>query len=285
MSNIIIQPINIEDVIKYDKDKYNSNNHWTNDIPPKDYLERLEKSKTNKWIDKFRTNYKKIIINDPNDLKWMIEASKISSKTGKFTKLYEDELNEFVKKYEHQYKSIFNGTYYFVRTENVSLKYGQHKKGPYFNLTQIIESIVSCIEGHKPLYDNTTELVIYLLEWINIRDHNEFRVFVNNNRITAISQQDLYNVYPTFDNWDKINKIIKLTVDYFETNVKDIITERSYTYDFAIIDEKFPYFIEMNSFGKEYATGSGLFHWILDEDILYGKIDENSVYFRYTVGK
>jgi hypothetical protein len=56
----------------------------------------------------------------------------------------------------------------------------------------------------------------------------------------------------------------------------------SYSYDFAIVNNK-PYFIEMNSFGKEYAAGSALFHWLLDEDILYGKSGENCIEFRYTV--
>jgi len=41
-----------------------------------------------------------------------------------------------------------------------------------------------------------------------------------------------------------------------------------------------PYFIEQNVFGKEYAAGSSLFHWIIDEEILYQK-GTPVVYFRY----
>ncbi len=56
-----------------------------------------------------------------------------------------------------------------------------------------------------------------------------------------------------------------------------------YTYDFAFEDNNVtkPYFIEPNSFGKEYAAGSELFHWEIDEEILYGK--KEKIYFRYTV--
>jgi hypothetical protein len=39
----------------------------------------------------------------------------------------------------------------------------------------------------------------------------------------------------------------------------------------------------MNCFGKEYAAGSALFHWLLDEDILYGKSGSELIEFRYTV--
>lgn len=45
----------------------------------------------------------------------------------------------------------------------------------------------------------------------------------------------------------------------------------------------------MNSFGKEYVESTALFHWILDEKILYNNfdIDNNSdsysIEFRYTV--
>lgn len=45
--------------------------------------------------------------------------------------------------------------------------------------------------------------------------------------------------------------------------------------DLALLDNEnnynVPYPIEINSFGKEYASGSALFHWITDYDILYGK--------------
>ena len=57
----------------------------------------------------------------------------------------------------------------------------------------------------------------------------------------------------------------------------------NYTFDFAIINSQ-PYFIELNSFGKEYAAGSALFHWILDEHILYNKFEHNNfIEFRYTI--
>lgn len=42
----------------------------------------------------------------------------------------------------------------------------------------------------------------------------------------------------------------------------------------------------MNSFGKEYAEGSALFHWILNSEILYNNFTDQKnkfIEFRYTI--
>jgi hypothetical protein len=53
----------------------------------------------------------------------MKRASLISSQTGKFSKLFDDELEEFIKFYHQTYPFNLLTNPYFVRTENVSLKY------------------------------------------------------------------------------------------------------------------------------------------------------------------
>lgn len=105
--------------------------------------------------------------------------------------------------------------------------------------------------------------------------------------ITAISQQSLYN---TFDkNLVKyLYSYITIIINYFETIIKSKINWiSSYSFDFAIIndnDENIPYFIELNGFGSEYSAGSTLFHWIHDNDKLYGTQDDK-LYVRYTYSK
>lgn len=286
--NFVIQKIDIDEVVAFDNAKFNSNNHWLTDaegfvVAPDDYKEKVEASNTKYWVDKFRTDYKKIIIDDPSELAWMIAASRISSKTGKFTNLYQDEMDEFLKVNEPKYSEIFNKTGYFVRSENVSFKYGQHGVGPYYCLKQILESAISCIEGHKPLHDNTQFLTLYLLDWVNINHSDEYRVFVCNNQITAISQQYLHSVFDGLNNDEQNIERLRIMYDYFENNIKNEFSHlESYSYDFAILNGQTPYFIELNSFGKEYAAGSALFHWLLDEAILYGK-NSGTIYFRHTI--
>jgi len=98
---------------------------------------------------------------------WLLDANNLSSQTGKFSHIFDDELNNLVNDHD---VGEFNGPM-FVRTENVSLKYGQHGTGPYYNLKMIIESLVSCIDTHTPfnLNNNNTYgeniIKLYLFKW------------------------------------------------------------------------------------------------------------------------
>ena len=184
---------------------------------------------------------------------------------------------------------IFDGKDYFIRSENVSLKEGIHGVGPYKDFKSIIQSIVTCRPKHSPLYEDTVEIVLYLFDFIpNFNIMREFRVFVFKNKITAISQQSLYNVNtllePLSDNEKEllIRNWVNIIKSYFESTIKTKITHiDSYVMDFAILDHDIPYFIELNSFGKEYASGSALFGWLQDYNILYGLCGD-SIEFRYT---
>jgi len=288
--NYIINPIKLDDIVQYDKSKFNSNNHWVGDERPLDYDKILSHTNTSKWISLFRPNYIEIKIINPTWIGWLKKAYEIGCQTGKFTELYRDEIDAISSELDKLYPKIFSDKGYFVRVNNVSLKYGQHKEGPYYSFKQILESITSCISGHTPIYLDTTELIIYLIDWIEIKPKDEFRVFVFENKITAISQQNLYSRLFSEDknnsNFElELKKKLDIIVNYFySTMINSINWISSYTFDFAIVDLK-PYLIELNSFGKEYAAGSALFHWILDELILYNKFENDnlSIEFRYTV--
>lgn len=276
MTTFKITPIELIDIKLHGDQKYNSNNHGS--VRPDDYLYVLSQSYTDKWIDLFKPEYKKITIDNPNYIHLLKLANKVNKITGNIPHVFMEDMEPLFNEFENH----FDGTNYFVKVNNVSLKYGCHGVGPYNNIKNIIESSVSCIEGHTPIYSDVKKLDIYLLPWVNIEPVNEFRVFVCSNKITAISQQNLY--LKLYDEEDilKIPEKLNIIVDYFNKEIKPKITWlSSYCYDFAIVDDK-PYFIELGCFGKEYAAGSALFHWLLDEDILYGKSGENIIEFRYT---
>lgn len=277
MATFKITPIELADIKLHGDTKYNSNNHGS--IRPEDYLNILSQSHTEKWIDLFKPEYKKITIDEPYYIHLLKLANNVGEITGKIPHIFMEDIQPLC----NELKDNFDGTNYFVKVNNVSLKYGIHGIGPYNNIQKIIESSITCIKGHTPIYPDVTKIDIYLLPWVNIERVNEFRVFVCNNKITAISQQNLY--YKLYDEFSisKIHEILQIIIDYF---TKEIVTKinwiSSYSYDFAIVDGN-PYFIEMNCFGKEYAAGSALFHWLLDEDVLYGKSGENVIEFRYTI--
>ena len=287
--NITIKPISLDDVLANDKIRYNTNNHWENDKKPEDYDDYIKNTYTDKWIQQFK-EYEKITIDTKHDINWMNKAFQIGSQTKRFPHSYDDELVDMSERYMKKYGKIFDGKSYFIRTDNVSLKEGKHGVGPYKDFKSIIESIVTCRLGHTPLKEETTFITLYLIKFEeNLNRLQEFRVFVHKNKITAISQQSLYDsntILSKLDETEKfelIHKWIQIITKYFEDEVKKRITHiDSYTMDFAILNDFTPYFIELNSFGKEYASGSALFGWIQDEDILYG-VTENSIEFRYTV--
>ena len=200
----------------------------------------------------------------------MKRVKEISQQTGKFSALYEDELLMLPD---------VSFTPCFIRCENVSLKYGVNGCGPYSNLKQVVESIVSTTPGHTPLYDDTEEIKLYMLPWLNLNPSKEFRIFVYKGNITAISQQNLYNVYEELQEF--IKAYVAIIIVHFNSEVKCKIKQDSYVYDFTILENNKPYFIELNSFGKGYASGSALFHWLIDEEILYN--ENGDIHVRFTI--
>ena len=326
MTKIVCETVDSSDVAKFDKSKYNSNNHWQQ--LPDDYFDVLCSTETKNWIDLFRSSYE-IIEFDATDIAWMKRAAEIGKSTGRFSGCYEEELLDTVKKYESLSNRIFRCDKnnvpigYFVRTDKVSLKCGQHGVGPYFGLKEIIESSCSCIHGHTPIDQTTDRLRYYVLPWIPICMDREFRVFVHNRRITCISSQGVYNINRTLSGLSVERRIATIkywigTLVNYINSVKDLISLNSYSIDIALIEttasEKSvtntedytfdflevsnyedknseeidhkpleAFLIELNCFGKEYAAGSALFHWLLDEEKLYNCQEEDTIYFRYVI--
>jgi hypothetical protein len=264
-TKVIIEEIDLEDILINGKEKYNSNNH-NKDITDEEYQNKLNKTYLPYWIDIFKDNYIVLNIDIP---KWFYDAHSIGIQTGKFSKIYEDELEEYILKYKHFDEILRKG--YFIRTNKVSLKFGYHGCGPYYNMKQIIESILSGRKGHTCLDEDLKSLKIYLIDWVDINKDLEFRVFVYKNNITCISQQNIYTSNNILNNIDKenrniiISKWIETIYKYFNDKIKpNILHIDSYSIDLAIINDNI-YFIELNSFGKEMAAGSAAFHWLIDE--------------------
>ena len=132
----------------------------------------------------------------PGDVKWMQKAFSIAHVMGVFPSLFLEELQDAVQKYNAQHPDLFSYPQ-FVRASNVSLKTGMHGIGPYGSLKQVFESIVTSRIGHTPITFEEEEdgsprpLILYFMRWKNLQ--HEFRVFVYQNHITAMSQQHLYS--------------------------------------------------------------------------------------------
>ena len=280
---LTVEKIDLEDVKKFDKEKYNSNNHWIDNIKPHDYNYINKLTDTQNWINLFKKSYTVVNFDsvDINILKSMYNVCLLKNE---ISKIYDDEIEFLNKKYSFvdNYLAINGGQ--FIRFENVSIKYGKHGCVPYTSFTQILESMLTSPIGHTPIYEGITELRMYIIPWNSHLDvFKEFRVFVYKNNITAISQQHLYSSNELLkEDTTIIPSLVHTIQTFFDERIKYKIKDLDcYSYDFAILDNGQPYFIEINPFGKEYSSGSSLFHWLIDEDKLYN--DGNTIYFRFCV--
>jgi hypothetical protein len=100
--------------------------------------------------------------------------------------------------------------------------------------------------------------------------NKEFRLFIYNNKITAISQQHIYknSLWLIQKSDDELIQIVKDINNFFKEKVMDKILIQEYVMDIAFVNDHY-YFIETNSFGKEYASGSALFNWLIDDNVLH----------------
>lgn len=113
----------------------------------------------------------------------------------------------------------------------------------------------------------------YQKNWSPIR---EFRCFVRSRKLTAITQ---YHCYGAFE-WLQEEEVILQVRDsisqfYFEI-LQDTISKLSdYVFDVHIDSNHVVHLIELNPFGSHQSSGSGLYHWIRDRDLLYGNLSDD----------
>ncbi|KAI9346599.1 hypothetical protein BDR26DRAFT_855813 [Obelidium mucronatum] len=279
---ITVQRFNLDHVQRNMKTLFNSNNHWTDNIKPLDYDSACDQTRTKNWVSKFHEpeGYKTIMIDSKATISWMKRAIEIGAQTGRCSKMFDEEIEELVDELNPQFLRHLKElnaeeTGVFIRTDDVSLKYGQHGVGPYKELKQILESIVSSSKGHECMRGDTSVCTIYMFPWVPIDSDLEFRVFVHNSAITAISHQNVFQVNKTLagmTNAELVSGIVQPILEYFENRVKKQMAEfGNFSMDFALKEVGGDgYFIEANGFGAEYAAGSALFHWLNDRDILLG---------------
>jgi len=281
--------VRIEFITKHtvttEKHRFNSNNH---DNRPDNYEQVLDACNTKTWIDCFRPQYARFEI-DEIEMDWLVSAAEAGAVLGHFPSTFKEELSDFLKKYEICFQNTITTSTlsphqqqspWFVKSENVSLKYGMHGVGPYTCLKNILESAVSCPLSHSPfskhIRQKTNEqamrseppVCFYCMPWLQELDPmREFRVFVFDKHVTAISQQIWYTVAEF--NSDEMIKMAKQIAEFVEKQVMPKLPLLDHVVlDIGFLNDK-PFFIEPNSFGAQYAAGSALFHWKFDHDILH----------------
>ena len=254
----VIETIDIVDVYKYNIVNCNHDSMCNKKV--------FEANWTEKWIKKFYKTYKIIYI---PYIEWLKDATLSNMQTKCFNMLYVDHLNDYLEKNPN---TEFDGKPYHVRTEKFLLN------GPFYTIKDTIKELTTIDNSDNPLISGHTTL--YMLPYIHIEPWEKFIVFVYKKTIVAISQKHVYTTFYEL-NVDSLKMYSKIIYNYFYYCVRSNITHiLSYTFNVGIKDEQ-PYFIEMGSYGKEYANDSGLFNWSLDSDILYND-SVNEIVVRWT---
>ena len=263
---IIIRDIASE-YVNFCSSSFNVNNIWPDNLRPSNYREVINQFNTDNWIHFIHKNIETITI-DMKKNRWIIEAARIGYITGRVPKGYEEEFSSI----EQTYSLPPTSQGWFIRSKYNSPKYGCHGTGPYYTIKQIVESIITTKCTHRLVEDDDNECILYLLPWItNFDIDKEFRVFVYNNEITAISCQYIYarNDWVCGMTDVQRKKLVLNLIRYFGENIKGKLSFlQSYVMDIYMVTETEWYFIEPNPFGGQYPSGSALFHWVRDNDKL-----------------
>ena len=87
------------------------------------------------------------------------------------------------------------------------------------------------------------------------------------------------------ENFDQIIELTQIYDFTINTIIPKITHLESYVIDLGLLGkDNQPYFIEINGYGHNRASGSSLFHWIHDEAVfLRGDDVQQHIYFRYVI--
>lgn len=260
-------------------DECNSSNHWV--VRPEDYDAVSAATDARHWLPLWHADRVLYVEHfSQSELAWLRRARTTAqlSAANKLSPLFVDEMEALEAAHADFNTRLATGEW-FVRAENVSFKYGVHGgHTPLRSLRAIVESMITAEEGHQPLSDVAPgvprrELTMYAVPWDSrMSPRAEWRVFVHNNRVTAMSQQVWYKDVGI--SAAAATRAAGLIVAFWNDAVLPKLTGAiapSVVVDMAVFeDDDTCMFIEVNPFGAEYSSGSALFHWVHDADVLYG---------------
>lgn len=252
----------------------NTNNH-PSDLTPVQYNELLHLTRKSEWVKYFPDDPRSLCIElTGSRLKNLKSASLLGVFSGRVSDSTLEDLEPITDLISAHMKE--SNTQWFVRTDGCSPKDGVYNCGPFASsdAVEIIKSIVTSKRVHTSLEYGDDK--IYLVPWKqNWSVDKEFRVFVHNRKVTAISQYRWHD----FVGWDddSVAHVGEKILEFCNYVISKVPFENC-TIDVTWVDDKVD-LVEFNCFGTELAAGSCCFHWINDHDILYG--DGNNVVIRY----
>ncbi|CAF2653720.1 unnamed protein product [Rotaria sp. Silwood2] len=220
----------------------------------------------------------------------------------KISQFYDQKLSELQIQYPDDYKSIEGKAnmqmiaYCYaqfhslkVTDETQALNLILSSERVYYDLIEVLDcqqlkdNKVANINNIK-LHDWNNNIIIR--EWNDLLDPSmEFRCFIYQSNLTAISQYNYYCKYYHLQNDVIVQQIKRTIIKYWQEKIQpllDPLAEKysNYVIDIGLIENKLTneydcIVIEMNPF--ETSTGASLFNWIIDSNQLRGGRNETEI--------
>jgi len=204
--------------------------------------------------------------------------------------IYQQKLTELQSTFANEYDTVKGK----ANMQSIASYYAQFHS---LKVTNEIETL-NLILSSERIYHDLNEVLdcykvnsnwnnhIIIREWNNQLDPSmEFRCFVYQSQLTAISQYNHYCKYYHLQNVNTVQKIKITIIQYWKNTIQplfDPFPEKyaNYVIDIGLIGDQFDCIvIEMNPF--EITTGTSLFDWTIDNDILRGDGHEVEIRVRF----
>ncbi|CAF2143705.1 unnamed protein product [Rotaria magnacalcarata] len=298
---ISISPSTARAFVNYYQTRYNSKRVFnTNDLRSIQSIQhQLNQKIFNLRANQFQSsgNFIRLSSRSPKD------GNPLDSQ--KLVQLYHQEFENLKLKYPNEYDSIEGK----ANMQLIAYSNAQMKSLKVTNEVEALNLILSservfidllealdCQDAHdnktininnRNLYDWSTKIIIR--EWNNLLDPSmEFRCFVYDSNLTAISQYNHYCKFYPLQNDITVQNIKNTIIQYWQQKIEPLLDPFKEKYSKYIIDigliensisnEMECVVIELNPFAR--GTGAGLFHWTTDIQQLIGQKDEIEIRVR-----
>lgn len=199
--------------------------------------------------------------------KMLLQACKIYQAIGKIpTMIYDEEPIIAVPNYE-----------FFVRFNQCSCKDGIHGTKPLTSYRQLLENIISSKRIISVLEEEELPC-LYISKYRSDWNGLEFRCFMYQGELTAISQYHWFEIQPLIETFGSIENLCQLLMEFWFNNrdkLKSI--EEDVVFD-VVWNGKEIELVECNAFSTQ--CGPALFNW--QEDTLF---EATNIEFRYYQGQ
>jgi hypothetical protein len=199
-----------------------------------------------------------------------------------------DDQKDFSTEFIQQVKQFVNkcDDGVFVRLTNTSSKNEQILK-PLDSTSDVLNFLIRSRTFYStynivlhPVYAFPREVYAIMMPWNNKLDlNNEYRVFIYKNKVVAISQQQWFS--SKYFSEYHCNQVAQSIQSYYNDKLKARLPYPSVVLDVWVDSNYQTHLIECNPWGCYNASGSSLFHWIKDYEILHQEQDDVTTYMRY----